>query len=235
MPIWLQSMATKTSSTTARPKSTGFPTSSPERVASAITKALLHREYVVGQRLVEADLTQRLEVSRSTVREALKILASRGIVEIVPYRGAIIRSLTLSDARDLLAVLEVLTGLAARLAAEKISAGRNSALFKAAAAPLVQHRRTEELERILDERARFYQTIFDIADSNELNGAMPTWRAHLFRTQFYSKLTSSNLKAMVAEYIQISDAILEGNGTRAEMWTRKHIQKTGERTLPLLL
>ena len=46
---------------------------------------------------------------------------------------------------------------------------------------------------------------------------MPTWRAQLFRTQFYSKLTSSDLKAMVAEYIQISDAILEGNGTRAEM------------------
>jgi DNA-binding GntR family transcriptional regulator len=210
------------------------PASSPDRVAAAITKGLLHREYVVGQRLVEADLIEKLEVSRSTVREALKILASRGIVEIVPYRGAIIRGLTQSDARDLLAVLEALTGLAAKLAAENICIGQNSAMFAAAAKPLVQPRPTEELERILDERARFYQSIFDIAGNEELNRAMPTWRAHLFRTQMYSKLTKADLKAMVAEYRQISEAILEGDGRRAEMWARKHLQKSGERSLPHL-
>jgi DNA-binding GntR family transcriptional regulator len=211
-----------------------YPASSPERVAAAISKGLLHREYVVGQRLVEADLTEKLQVSRSTVREALKILASRGIVEIVPYRGAIIRGLTQSDARDLLAVLEALTGLAARLAAENIWIGQNTAVFAAAAKPLILPRPTEELERILDERARFYQSIFDIAGNEELNRAMPTWRAHLFRTQAYSKLTKADLKAMVAEYRQISKAIFEGDGPRAEMWTRKHLQKSGERSLPHL-
>ena len=89
------------------------PASSPERVADAITKGLMRREYVVGQRLVEADLTARLQVSRGTVREALKSLAASGIVELVPHRGAFIRGLSLTDARNLLAVLEVLTGLAA--------------------------------------------------------------------------------------------------------------------------
>ncbi len=216
------------------PAPDSHPASSPERVAAAITKGLLHREYVVGQRLVEADLMDKLQVSRSTVREALKILASRGIVENVPYRGAIIRGLTQTGARDLLAVLEVLTGLAARLAAEKIGTGHNAALFEAAAKPLLQPRAMEELDRILVERARFYQAIFDIADNTELKLAMPTWRAHLFRTQVYSQLTKTDLKAMVAEYRQISEAILAGDGARAEMFTRKHLQKVGERSLPHL-
>jgi DNA-binding GntR family transcriptional regulator len=206
--------------------------SSPERVAASITKGLLRREYAVGQRLVEADLTQRLGVSRSTVREAFKILASSGVVEIVPHRGAMIRRLTFTDARDLLAVLEVLTGLAARLAAEKIDRGQNRAMFASAAKPLIQPRPSEELGLILDERARFWQAMFDIADNEELKRTMPTWRAHLFRTQFYGLLTKDHLKSMLTEYRQITDAILAGDGTRAESCARRHLQKSRKRTLP---
>lgn len=208
-------------------------TSTPERVAQAISRGLMQREYVVGQRLVEPDLMARHSVSRSTVREALKILASRGIVEIVPYRGAVIRELTLPDARNLLAVLEVLTGLAARLAAEKIHIGRNAGVFAVAAKPLIQPR-PAELERILDGRAQFYQCIFDIADNPELDHAMPTSRAHLFRSQVWRTLTEADLRAMVAEYRQISEAILAGDAVRAEQYTRRHLQKSAERSLPHL-
>lgn len=208
--------------------------SSPERVAASVTKSVLRRQYMVGQRLVESDLTEQLGVSRSTVREALKILASNGVVEIVPHRGAVIRGLSLSDAQSLLAVLEVLTGLAARTAAEKIGQGNNRQLFTAAAKPLIEPRDTQELDRILDERARFYQTMMQIAGNAELDRAMPLPRAHLFRTQFYSYLTKSDLRAMVAEYRSITEAILAGDGAKAELCTRRHIRKTGERTLPHL-
>lgn len=208
--------------------------SSPERVAASVTKGVLRRTYVVGQRLVEADLTAELGVSRSTVREALKILAANGVVEIVPHRGALIRGLTLADAESLLSVLEVLTGLAARSAAENIGEGQNRQLFSLAAKPLIEARPTNELDRILDERARFYQTMMEIADNSELNRAMPMPRAHLFRTQFYAALTKADLRAMVAEYRNLSAAILAGDGAKAEMHARRHIRKTGERTLPHL-
>jgi DNA-binding GntR family transcriptional regulator len=208
--------------------------STPERVADIITKGLLRREYSVGQRLIEAELTQSLAVSRSTIREALKILASNGVVEIIPHRGAVIRGLTLADAENLLAVLEVLTGLAARLAAQKINIGRNRASFEATSKPLVTPSESNHLEHILDERARFYQTIFHIANSEDLNRAMPNWRAHLFRNQFYSLLSKNDLRAMVAEYRKISEAILDGDAEKAELHVRRHLQKTRERVLPHL-
>lgn len=208
--------------------------SSPERVAASITKGLLRREYTVGERLVESDLTERLGVSRSTVREALKMLASNGVVEIVPHRGAVIRGLSLTDAENLLSVLEVLTGLAARQAAEKIDRGNNRQVFIAAAKPLIEPRPSNELDRILDERARFYQTMFQIADNSELNRSMPNWRAHLFRSQFYSFLSKGDLRAMMAEYRNITRAVLTGDASKAELYTRRHLQKSGERTLPHL-
>ena len=49
------------------------------------------------------------------------------------------------------------------------------------------------------------------------------------------RVTPAIIKELLhCEYMQINNAILEGNGPRAELWTSKHIQKTGERTLPLL-
>ena len=208
--------------------------SEPERVAASITKGLLRREYSIGGRLVEADLTAKLGVSRSTVREALKMLASRGVVDIIPHRGAVIRGLTLTEADNLLAVLEVLTGLAARLAAEKIDQANNRQHFAAAAKPLIEPDEGNELDRILDERARFYQAMFDVADSEDLNRAMPHWRAHLFRNQFYGFLTKGDLRAMVTEYCHIAAAILAGDPMKAELHTRRHLQKTRERVLPFL-
>ncbi len=207
--------------------------STPERVADAITKGLLRREYSVGQRLVEGDLTEKLGVSRSTVREALKILASQGVVEIVPHRGAAIRGLTLRDAENLLEVLEVLTGLAARRAARKIDSGKNRQKFTTAAAPLVDYE-GNELEMVLDQRARFYQAMFDIADSEDLDRAVPAWRAHLFRNQFYAFHTKADMRAMKSEYRGIADAVLAGDEARAELQTRRHLQKTRERLLPHL-
>lgn len=208
--------------------------SEPERVAESITEGLLRREYSIGQRLVEVDLTERLGVSRSTVREALKILASRGVVEIVPHRGATIRGLTSAEVGNLLDVLDVLIGLAARLAAEKIDLGDNRPRFRLAAEPLVKSDLPIDLDSALSERATFYQTMFDIADSEEVNRAMPTWRAHLFRNQFYAVLTKGDLGAMTGEFRQITDAILAGDSIKAEKSARRHLQKTRERVMPYL-
>jgi len=190
------------------------------------------RRFTVGQRLIEADLTRDLGVSRSTVREALRILASSGVVDLMPHRGAVIRSLTREDAASLLGVLEVLSGLAARLAAANIHLKGNAARFEAAAKKLIGADTPEALDRVLDERANYYKVMFEIANSTELDRVLPQARAHLFRAQFYHSLTTADLKAMVAEYRAITAAILEGDQVKAERRMRQHLQKTGERTLP---
>ena len=208
------------------------PRSTPDRVADAISKGILMRRFTVGQRLIEADLTRDLGVSRSTVREALRILASSGVVDLTPHRGAVIRSLSREDATSLLGVLEVLSGLAARLAAANIGLGQNARRFEAAAQKLIRAESPEALDRVLDERANYYKVMFEIADSSELDRVLPQARAHLFRAQFYHSLTTADLRSMVAEYRAITEAILEGDQDKAEKRMRRHLQKSGERTLP---
>lgn len=64
--------------------------SSSDRVVAAIIKGILSGRYVPGQKLIEADLTHTLGISRSPVREALKRLDAQGVVELTPHRSAYI-------------------------------------------------------------------------------------------------------------------------------------------------
>jgi DNA-binding GntR family transcriptional regulator len=200
-------------------------------LAQAIGKRILQRKFEVGQRLVEADLMREFGVGRSTVREALKSLASGGIVELNHHRGATVRMLSPEDAHELLQVIEMLAALAARLAAANIAQQNNRQRFEAAAQALTGADLGGDLERILDQRGRYYQVMFDIAANKELNQALPLQRIHLFRSQFHGLMSRSDVKAMVAEYRGISAAILAGDQGAAESRMRRHIRKTAERTL----
>jgi DNA-binding GntR family transcriptional regulator len=87
-----------------------------ERAAGAVRELILHGEFAAGARLGEAELAERLGVSRTPVREALTRLAAEGLVEIVPNRGARVSSWTVAELEevfDLRAALEPrLTALA---------------------------------------------------------------------------------------------------------------------------
>jgi DNA-binding GntR family transcriptional regulator len=214
---------------TAQRSANGGSTSA--RLAESISKGILRRQFVVGQRLVEADLMREFGVSRSTVREALKTLAAGGVVELHHNRGAVVRALSAEEGEDLLQVLEVLTGLGARLAAANIGQGGGRERFEAAASALTGIGMSDDPGQVLTRRARYYQVMFDIAGNRELDRVMPLPRIHLFRTQFYGVPTKTDIKAMVAEYRGITDAILAGDPVQAEARMRRHIRKAAERSL----
>lgn len=204
----------------------------PERVAAAIVRAILKRRYKPGERLTEAELAAAFDVGRSTVREAVRILAASGAIEVTRHRGAAICVLTEADCRDLLDVTEVLLGLAARSAARNIEFADNRARLTAVAQALRQSRGARDLRKVLDERVSFYNIMLSIAGNAELDRALPSARAQIFRAQFYEHLTDDDLAAMIEEYLEIVEAILAGDERRAERRMRDHIEKTGDRLMP---
>lgn len=207
--------------------------SSPDKVVEAISNGILARRYGVGHRLVEADLANSFSVSRGTVREALKKLAAQGVVRLDPHRGAAIRPLNRQEAEKLVVVLEVLCGLAARLAAERIAQGKARVRFSAASDQLTDSRSATGSEQFLADRANYYAVILDIADNAELNRLMPVPQIHLFRSQFHNFLRTTDIRSMQKEYGEISAAILEGDAALAEKRMRKHMSKTRDRLATL--
>jgi DNA-binding GntR family transcriptional regulator len=88
---------------------------------SALRDLIVQNELPPGTRLTETMLSGRFNVSRTPLREALKVLSSEGLVEILPNRGARVVTLTLSDIQHLFEVIGALEALAGRLACENIS------------------------------------------------------------------------------------------------------------------
>ena len=109
-------------------------------------------------------------VSRGTVREALNRLAAEGIVLLNRHRGAAIRVLDRAEMQDILAVLEMMIGMAARLAAQRINDGTNRAGFTENFEALLAFRsRPDSFKVLLQARNRFYRTLTVVSGNRELH------------------------------------------------------------------
>jgi DNA-binding GntR family transcriptional regulator len=197
--------------------------SSPMRVARSILEGLYQGRYVPGQRLAEGDLMRTFAVSRGSVREALNRLEAEGVVTLTRNKGAYIRALTRSDADDALAIVEVVIGLAARLAAEHIDAPGSRTLLESFLARLSDNPTRSDWVAFVRARNGFYRALVKIGGNKELGRLLPGMQVHLLRVQFRSFLTMQD-EMRSNDYERMSDAILKGKGLLAEREARRHIR-----------
>lgn len=190
-------------------------------------QGLYNGTYVPGQRLVEVDLTQRWGVSRGTVREALNRLAAEGIVVLNRHRGAAIRVLDHSEMQDILAVLEMMIGMAARLAAQRIDEGANRARFAESFESLLTFRSRPDSFELLRARNRFYRTLSGVGGNRELQALMSRMHVHLLRVQLRA-LHAGLVTERFDDYVRIGDAVLAGHARRAELAGRRHVRAMSE-------
>src|SRR5918995_1818118 len=92
-----------------------------DAIVARVRDMIIEGELTPGTRLHEGNLGKMLGVSRTPLREALKFLASEGLVELSPGRGAVVRQFSPKDVHDSLVVLGQLEGLAGRLACDNAS------------------------------------------------------------------------------------------------------------------
>lgn len=202
--------------------------SSSEKLVRSVVRGMYEGRYVPGQRLVELDLMKEYQVSRATVREAIKQLKADGIISTHPYRGAQIRKLTREDAINILSVVEVIIGLAARQAAQHIDE------------PGARERLTEAIEELVNidanvssyefmrRRNHFYNALIRISGNHELGGIMQKMQVHLIR----NRLVVSR-EERIAGYRELSDLVLRGDAAGAEDRARRYARRTADLLLPL--
>ena len=91
-------------------------------VFNTLRKAILRGELKPGERLMEIQLANKLGVSRTPIREAIRKLELEGLVLMIPRKGAEVAEITEKNMRDVLEVRKALEELAVQLACEKITA-----------------------------------------------------------------------------------------------------------------
>lgn len=203
-----------------------------EAVIAAIVDGVKEGRYAPGQRLVEADLTKELGVSRGPLREALGRLAAEGVLEIEPYRGAVVRRLTNDDLDDLFQVREVLEGEAARLAAQHVDDGDNRARVEAAMRTAEELRTRGDVAAYIDENTRFHDLVLEMSGSRLLGRLVPSLQVHAFRLLFRQLLMDRDaMEQSIAEHDDIARALLAGDARGAERAMRRHVRRSRAQAL----
>jgi DNA-binding GntR family transcriptional regulator len=197
--------------------------SSPDAIFQEILRGLYEGRYVPGQRLIESDLTRRFKVSRGSVREAMKRLAAEGVVKLTLHKGAYIRTLSRADVRAILLVIEVMIGLAARLAAEQIDDEGRQAL-RDSYARLLSFRENANFPEFVRARNAYYRTLVRLGGNQELGRLLPSMHVHLVRIQFRPYPVAAE-ETRFEDYQQMTDAVLRGDATAAEKAGRAHIRR----------
>jgi DNA-binding GntR family transcriptional regulator len=207
----------------------GIDLSSSDRVIEHITASILAGRYVPGQRLVEADLTHALRVSRGPVREAFRRLDALGILARTLHRGAGVRTLDRTEALHLLLAVEPLVGLTARLAAEQFAkrpSGREFGDFERELQPYRD--RQEDMSNLLTQRRHFYDVLVMMSGNTQLPSLFPTMRIHLLRLQVQSFVDAENRRRHLDDYAAIAKAVLAGDAKQAEKAMVAHNRRMRE-------
>jgi DNA-binding GntR family transcriptional regulator len=212
-----------------------------ERLAGAIQAQVLSGAMPVGTRLRQEALAEQFGVSRTPVREALRQLQATGLVQLVPNRGAVVRGPSAREIREAYEVRAELEGLAAELAAERISdrdlvrLREAQALFRESVSTLIA-RRARRPAPWKDEsvwvRANdlFHQAILDAAANGRLSDTIADLHRSFPRDLTWAALSRSSplLEENVEQHERILEAIEQRDPVEARRRMIDHVRSAGE-------
>lgn len=200
----------------------------PEILRQKILDAIVSGEIAQGEVIQIAQLAKKYETSRTPVREALTALERAGLITILPYRGYMIRPITLADAKDSFLMRSIIEGPAAERAATRLS--------PAAAAQLWPDEQvTEPYSLSFDSACHdFHREIAKAADSPRLLDALEQIFQDVQRMQIIVTDPPSP-KAVHNEHAAIREAITAHDAPGARTAMESHIQSLHRQAIESLL
>jgi DNA-binding GntR family transcriptional regulator len=177
-----------------------------EQVAMRLRQMLVEGEIAPGAKLNERELAQVLQVSRTPLREAIKMLAAEGLVELLPNRGAVAVSLGEQDIMNTFEVMAGLEGLNGELAAQRITAGE-LAEIKAMHFEMLAAYTRGDLSAYYRINAQIHAAINAAAKNPVLTGTYNQLNARLQALRFRSNQDGEKWKRAVQEHEQMIDAL----------------------------
>lgn len=198
-----------------------------ELVYEQLRHRILTGDFKPGTRMMEVELAQELGVSRTPIREAIRQLEKEGLITIEPRKGAYVSDVSINDLLDILEVRQDLEGLAASLAANRVTKTQLKELEAATKAYSVAIAKNDT-ENIIKYDEIFHKLIVSSTGNSALMKISETVQdlALRFRYLYYDDF--SRFVNMASEHKDILDAIKSGNSIEARKVADEHVNKLKE-------
>lgn len=198
-----------------------------ERITSTLRDSIVEGELASGQRLKEAELCRALGISRTPLREAFKVLAGEGLIDIQPNRGASVARADAGEIVELFAVIAELEALAAATCARTISA-ENLARLELLHRELLHQHQAENLHDYFAINDRIHRAVVLAAGNRVLVDTHRRLLERARRTRYQALLVAGRRDESVAEHEALMAAIRGREPAKAARIARQHVRATGD-------
>ena len=196
-------------------------------VFNTLREAILRGELKPGERLMEIQLANKLGVSRTPIREAIRNLELEGLVLMIPRKGAEVAQITEKSLRDVLEVRRALENLAVQLACLRMSP-QTLADLKAAARAFEEILGGEDVTAVAEADVAFHDVIYMATDNQRLISLLNNLREQMYRYRVEYLKKKECHKQLLWEHQEIIRAIEAGEIDVATKITEQHIDNQVE-------
>ena len=192
-------------------------------VVERVRALIVHGELAPGERLNERILAERFNISRTPLREAIKILALEGLVKLLPNRGAEVTQLTRSTVEDMFQVMGVLEALAGELACKRAS-DAELAEIRALHNTMHQHFESSDRAAYFALNQRIHECIVGCAGNAELSAMYRNLAQRLHRARYMANFSRTRWSQAMQEHEEILDALENRDSARLNSIMKSHLQ-----------
>lgn len=191
-------------------------------VFKTLRQGILTGELKPGERLMEIHLANKLGVSRTPIREAIRKLELEGLVTMIPRRGAEVAQITEKSMKDVLEVRKVLDNLSVELACDRITEEEKDQL-KNACMDFEDAVKTGDFSMIAKTDVAFHDIIVAATRNIRLSQMVNNLAEQMYRYRFEYIKDSSQHERLVEEHKEICDGIVNGDKEKALEAIEAHI------------
>lgn len=189
----------------------------PLQIADQIAASIVKGSYASGSKLREVELSQLFNVSRATVREALRLLEQRNLVQIRPQRGAHVTQLSVKELDDLFEVRASLLATGSRLAASKCTEDKAKALLTQLGK---LHECVGDLDQYISGSSELVRALMLMSDNAVLASYIDDFAQRIGRYIRIGLSSESRRRHSLNTWSQLIAAVTTGQGEKAAMLHR---------------
>ncbi|MCI7108177.1 MAG: GntR family transcriptional regulator [Lachnospiraceae bacterium] len=192
-------------------------------VFNTLREAILKGDLKPGERLMELQLADKLGVSRTPIREAIRMLEQEGLAVTMPRKGAEVAKMTLKDMEDALEIREALDELAVRIACEKITEEQLKHLIDVKE-QFETSTRTGDVKKIAEADVSFHDAIYEATDNPKLVALLNNLREQIYRYRVEYIKDPKNYPVLIAEHQAIVEGLKNRDKHAATLAMEEHVK-----------
>ena len=193
-----------------------------DEVVRRIRDLIIEGQLAPGARIPERELCDLFHISRTPLREALKLLASEGLVDLRHHRGATVSTITVRDVDDMFQVMSALEALAGETAAAH-APDNAIAEIEALHRRMLAHHARRELSEYFRLNQQIHERLIEAAGNPVLTHIYRGLNTRIRRARYMANLSQDRWDQAVAEHEEILQALRARNGERLGRLLREHL------------